>query len=627
MVKEEVLQFDIDKVKFDEKGLVPCIVQDYLTHRVLTLAYMNRESLKITLEKGLTCFFSRSRQELWLKGATSGNYQHIVSMEADCDRDAILVQVVKDGPACHLGNDSCFDHSLTKTWPENAPELVDVYNGQKQPTGRVVSRKARLEKGQYMMYVLALLETPDHRFLITRRALDKKWAAGAWEIPGGAGRHGESSYDAVCREVLEETGLDLRNQPASASISGSSHPEPVYSYFNEDLARGDNYFVDIYHFRFPFTEKDVTIEASEAIDHAFATMAEITAMDEKQAFLHYRRIQEALRKEQTTTVSAEKPLAAVKTPPANFHMHSLYCDGKNTISEMAQAAYEKSFTLIGFSGHMDPGVHMKDLAGYVRDVAEVQSRYAGVMQVFLGLELDNACNKKNLPAVEYTIGSTHFIPVPGSPVWNRPADLESCQETNPEFDLIGVDNTVEILRDGCRKYYQGDFYRMAADYFRFESMVTERLQPTFIGHFDLITRFNDLPEEEGGHYLDEEDPRYLKPAYEALEKLAAYGIPFEVNLGAMNRGRKKHPYPAPALMKKLYTLHAELVLSSDAHDCDHIDGGFSEGAAYIRSFGFDHVNVLTRVKTGRPAKNTAQARKYLSCDAVSTPLYWREIPL
>ena len=193
--------------------------------------------------------------------------------------------------------------------------------------------------------------------------------------------------------------------------------------------------------------------------------------------------------------------------------------------------------------------------------------------------------------------------------------------------MIGVDNTVEILRDGCRKYYQGDFYRMAADYFRFESMVTERLQPTFIGHFDLITRFNDLPEEEGGHYLDEEDPRYLKPAYEALEKLAAYGIPFEVNLGAMNRGRKKHPYPAPALMKKLYTLHAELVLSSDAHDCDHIDGGFAEGAAYIRSFGFDHVNVLTRVKTGRPAKNTAQAQKYLSCDAAFTPLYWREIPL
>ncbi len=111
--------FDIEKVKFDEKGLVPCIVQDVETKRVLTLAYMNRESLRITLEKGLTCFWSRSRQELWLKGATSGNYQHIVTMEADCDRDAILVQVRKDGPACHRGNNSCFDDSLYKEWAEN----------------------------------------------------------------------------------------------------------------------------------------------------------------------------------------------------------------------------------------------------------------------------------------------------------------------------------------------------------------------------------------------------------------------------------------------------------------------------------------------------------------------------
>ena len=110
-------------MKFDEKGLVPCIVQDFETKRVLTLAYMNRESLRISLEKGLTCFWSRSRQELWLKGATSGNYQHIVTMEADCDRDAILVQVRKDGPACHRGNDSCFDDSLYKEWAENRPEV------------------------------------------------------------------------------------------------------------------------------------------------------------------------------------------------------------------------------------------------------------------------------------------------------------------------------------------------------------------------------------------------------------------------------------------------------------------------------------------------------------------------
>ena len=115
-------KFDIDKVKFDDRGLVPCIVQDYKTGRVLTLAYMNRESLSITLEKGFTCFWSRSRKELWLKGETSGNYQHIVTLEADCDADAILVRVIKEGPACHRGTDSCFDTELRCEFPENRPE-------------------------------------------------------------------------------------------------------------------------------------------------------------------------------------------------------------------------------------------------------------------------------------------------------------------------------------------------------------------------------------------------------------------------------------------------------------------------------------------------------------------------
>ena len=100
---------DISKLKFDDKGLIPAIVVDATTKRVLTLAYMNEESLRISMERGLTCFYSRSRQELWLKGETSGNYQHIVSITADCDGDALTVLVDKDGPACHTGSDSCFN--------------------------------------------------------------------------------------------------------------------------------------------------------------------------------------------------------------------------------------------------------------------------------------------------------------------------------------------------------------------------------------------------------------------------------------------------------------------------------------------------------------------------------------
>ena len=104
--------FDLDKLRFDEKGLIPAIIVDSTTKQVLTLAYMSRESLKISLEKRLTCFWSRSRQKLWLKGETSGNFQHIVSVTSDCDDDALLIEVDPDGPACHTGSFSCFTHQI-----------------------------------------------------------------------------------------------------------------------------------------------------------------------------------------------------------------------------------------------------------------------------------------------------------------------------------------------------------------------------------------------------------------------------------------------------------------------------------------------------------------------------------
>jgi len=99
---------DIKDIKFGPDGLIPAIVQDYYTKEVLTLAYMNAESLAISMQEGRTCFYSRSRKELWRKGETSGNVQYIVSIKADCDRDTLVIEVVKTGPACHLGNESCF---------------------------------------------------------------------------------------------------------------------------------------------------------------------------------------------------------------------------------------------------------------------------------------------------------------------------------------------------------------------------------------------------------------------------------------------------------------------------------------------------------------------------------------
>ncbi len=137
---------NIDELKFDEKGLIPAIVVDAVSKKVLTLAYMNRESLQITMEKELTCFWSRSRQELWLKGETSGNYQHVVSITADCDRDALVVMVEKDGPACHLGTDSCFEAPVYQS--ENRSEfslqgLMDLLQG----------RKEQMPAGSYTTYL------------------------------------------------------------------------------------------------------------------------------------------------------------------------------------------------------------------------------------------------------------------------------------------------------------------------------------------------------------------------------------------------------------------------------------------------------------------------------------------
>jgi len=136
---------NIDELKFDDKGLIPAIVVDDDTDQVLTLAYMNRQSLEISLEKKLTCFFSRSRQELWLKGETSGNYQHIQSITADCDKDALVVRVKKDGPACHLGTDSCFTNSLYGELTERFT-LEGLYQ-------LLTDRKNKMPEGSYTTYL------------------------------------------------------------------------------------------------------------------------------------------------------------------------------------------------------------------------------------------------------------------------------------------------------------------------------------------------------------------------------------------------------------------------------------------------------------------------------------------
>ncbi len=137
---------NIDELKFDSQGLIPTVVVDSITKDVLTVAYMNKESLKISMEKGLTCFYSRSRGELWLKGETSGNYQHIVSIIADCDNDALTVVVEKDGPACHTGSNSCFTKPVYQSAELGQFSLEGLYN-------LLRDRKAKMPEGSYTTYL------------------------------------------------------------------------------------------------------------------------------------------------------------------------------------------------------------------------------------------------------------------------------------------------------------------------------------------------------------------------------------------------------------------------------------------------------------------------------------------
>lgn len=166
---------DITKLKFDEKGLIPAIVVDAKSKKVLTLAYMNEESLKISMEEGRTCFFSRSRQELWRKGETSGNIQKIVSITADCDYDALVVKVEKTGPACHTGADSCFNDEiyLSDTLSEFSYEgLFELIRGRKEEKKEGSYTTYLFEKG--IDKILKKVGEESTEVIIAAKADDKK---------------------------------------------------------------------------------------------------------------------------------------------------------------------------------------------------------------------------------------------------------------------------------------------------------------------------------------------------------------------------------------------------------------------------------------------------------------------
>ena len=259
---------------------------------------------------------------------------------------------------------------------------------------------------------------------------------------------------------------------------------------------------------------------------------------------------------------------------ADFHIHTNLCDGADSPEEMVKAAIDMGFKHLGFSGHMDPenGVPM-DTKKYREEIREVQKKYSGEIDILLGGEVDYYF-EGDTSDLEFKIGSTHTLKM-------------------KDGSMFSVDDTEEILKKYCDEYYNGDYYALAKDYFETEVHIIEKVKPDFIGHFDLVTRFNDSM-----NFIDEDDPRYYKKALETLEYLSKEDIPFEINCGAVNRGRKSDFYPNRRLLKALNEFGGRIILSSDAHDKKHIGASFSEAAKTVLECGFKSTCILVHNEKG-----------------------------
>ena len=225
---------------------------------------------------------------------------------------------------------------------------------------------------------------------------------------------------------------------------------------------------------------------------------------------------------------------------ANYHTHTDMCDGSNTAEEMVQQAISLGFEHLGFSGHMDPDIHM-DIQSYCREIRRLQNKYKDQIDILMGVELDTLFDPSLVPEAEYIIGSTHMNDIPcnreythGKSILERSGrtgasrslpDLsaETKTEGKTTWHPLSVDASEEQMKELADTYFGGDYYALARNYYEVEAHVYDRLHCTFIGHFDLVTRFNDSM-----HFLDESDPRYTSPALETMEYLVSEGVPFEI---------------------------------------------------------------------------------------------------
>lgn len=251
---------------------------------------------------------------------------------------------------------------------------------------------------------------------------------------------------------------------------------------------------------------------------------------------------------------------------SNFHTHSIYCDGRDTPAEMAKQAYELGFAALGFSGHHDPafsdcGMTPEREAAYRQEVTRLKAEYAGRMEIYCGIEQDILAGRRD-PWYEYAIGSVHWI--------------------ENEGRRLSVDWTAEKAWQNIEEVFHGDAAAYAAAYYAMVAQVKEKTGCDIIGHFDLLTKF-----DEAGRLFREEDTRYRAAVFIALDALCAPGTIFEINTGAMARGYRTAPYPALWILKELCRRHCAVMINSDCHDRQKLTCGFEVARTLAAQAGFD----------------------------------------
>ncbi|MBQ8743450.1 MAG: histidinol-phosphatase [Clostridia bacterium] len=237
----------------------------------------------------------------------------------------------------------------------------------------------------------------------------------------------------------------------------------------------------------------------------------------------------------------------------DLHMHTTFCDGKNTAEEMVCSAIEKGLYCVGISTHAPTAfdrsyaIRIERLPAYLAEMERLREKYSDKIRVLCGLEMDlySELEKEYLEKVDYIIGSVHYI------------------EKNGEY--VCVDYSANVLRNACDRLWKGDPYEMVGDYYRCVASVCERLDPDIIGHIDLITKFIERDD-----LFDMRSSEYEKHAFSAIRKVVSYGVPFEMNYGAISRGYRTTPYPDTPLHDFILENGGRIIKSSDAHSASVI---------------------------------------------------------